>query len=220
MYVFVRGRERGRCFINCCRLSPLLKSLSSLIIIFLFCAVPHDNPGTRVSPMRLKTQRVSLSVCCTGCGGSSRPGACTNTPSRGKSRSIESDIPMRTVTFSHHHPSSYLLAKLFISHARCMTCTGLTFLSRILHLMSCFRRYGPQEASLKDWDDSKPYTENNKAFNWVPGVAYRPEREEQIRAALAGECLFVCLYLYLFVLVVCVCVCIHSCEVSKFSHVF
>ena len=40
---------------------------------------------------------------------------------------------------------------------------------------------------MKTWDDSKPPLENKKSFGWVPGVAYRPEREEQLRAVLVGH---------------------------------
>lgn len=48
-------------------------------------------------------------------------------------------------------------------------------------------RYGFQESALKTWDDSKPVDENTKAFGWVSGVAYRPEREAQLREVLAGH---------------------------------
>jgi len=48
-------------------------------------------------------------------------------------------------------------------------------------------RYQSLEASLKAWDDSKPSEENTKAFGWVAGVAYRPEREAQLREALQGH---------------------------------
>ena len=41
------------------------------------------------------------------------------------------------------------------------------------------------ESALKNWDDTKTSDENIKQFNgYVPGVTYRPEREEQLREVL------------------------------------
>ena len=40
---------------------------------------------------------------------------------------------------------------------------------------------------MKEWDDAKSAGENNQKFNWVMGVAYRPEREEQLREILKGD---------------------------------
>jgi hypothetical protein len=40
------------------------------------------------------------------------------------------------------------------------------------------------EGNLKDWHDDKPVEENMKAFSWVPGLAYRPKREVQLREVL------------------------------------
>ena len=37
---------------------------------------------------------------------------------------------------------------------------------------------------MKGWDDNKAAEENTKAFSWVPGIAYRPERGAQVRALL------------------------------------
>jgi hypothetical protein len=56
-----------------------------------------------------------------------------------------------------------------------------------LYLTYVNGRYGPLESALKQWDDAKPLEENLKQFSWVPGVAYRPEREAQLRACLAGH---------------------------------
>eukprot|EP01036_Dinobryon_divergens_P033251 gene33251-42995_t len=46
------------------------------------------------------------------------------------------------------------------------------------------KRYPFLESGLKGWDDNKSAEENTKAFSWVPGIAYRPEREAQVRALL------------------------------------
>jgi hypothetical protein len=43
------------------------------------------------------------------------------------------------------------------------------------------------EGALKQWDDSQPFSENVKQFGWVPGVAYRPQREAQLREILQGH---------------------------------
>ena len=51
----------------------------------------------------------------------------------------------------------------------------------------CMVRYPFLESGLKGWDDNKPAEENSKAFSWVPGIAYRPEREAQVRALLQGH---------------------------------
>ena len=49
------------------------------------------------------------------------------------------------------------------------------------------KRYTPLEGALKGWDDAKTPEENMKAFSWVPGIAFRPEREAQLRACLQGH---------------------------------
>ena len=50
--------------------------------------------------------------------------------------------------------------------------------------MHRFLSYPFLESGLKGWDDNKSAEENTKAFSWVPGIAYRPEREAQVRALL------------------------------------
>lgn len=40
------------------------------------------------------------------------------------------------------------------------------------------------ENGLKGWDDSKSFEENIKPFGWTPGIAFRPEREAQLRELL------------------------------------
>lgn len=43
------------------------------------------------------------------------------------------------------------------------------------------------EANIKEWDDAKPASENQKKFSWAPGLAFRPKREQQLRDVLASH---------------------------------
>lgn len=50
------------------------------------------------------------------------------------------------------------------------------------------QRYGPLEsAAEKEWDDSLSPEENKKKFSWVPGIAYRPARDDKLRAILSSH---------------------------------
>jgi predicted aldo/keto reductase-like oxidoreductase len=46
------------------------------------------------------------------------------------------------------------------------------------------KRYASLEANLKTWGDAKTEAENKEQFSWVPGLPFRPEQEDQVRAHL------------------------------------
>lgn len=49
-------------------------------------------------------------------------------------------------------------------------------------------RYANLESAAKTFDDSKPIQEKQNSLNtWVPGVSYRPEREDKLREVLADH---------------------------------
>jgi len=47
-----------------------------------------------------------------------------------------------------------------------------------------FRRYATLDDCPAGWDDSKDFSENIKAFDWCPGMRFRPERADKLVKAL------------------------------------
>jgi hypothetical protein len=60
----------------------------------------------------------------------------------------------------------------------------LILVSHALHYNYSIYRYTPLEGATKAWDDAKTPEENQKQFSWVPGIAFRPSREAQLREVL------------------------------------
>lgn len=56
-----------------------------------------------------------------------------------------------------------------------------------LHGFAVKRYAGLESNLLKEWKDDISYEENSKLFNWVPGISFRPEREDQLRNVLQGH---------------------------------
>lgn len=48
-------------------------------------------------------------------------------------------------------------------------------------------RYKSLESSNKNWKYDRPIEENLKEFSWVPGIAFVPERESQLRSILSSH---------------------------------
>jgi hypothetical protein len=78
---------------------------------------------------------------------------------------------------------------LFISGCVVLYVFAVTYSDLVIFYVCMYGmiRYPFLESGLKGWDDNKPAEENSKAFSWVPGIAYRPEREAQVRALLQGH---------------------------------
>ena len=49
------------------------------------------------------------------------------------------------------------------------------------------KRYSAFEGNISGWDDELSVDENRGKFSWVPGIAFRPAREDRLRTILEGH---------------------------------